>query len=395
VCCSVKRLSDATPRRREKCYEEIVICLLNRLNTTHAKEVCGLLGLVMEVVNGCTIDPSKRRSLDDFFRQVYLVNVESEKKPSTLAGYRKLFDQQISPRCGSEYLKDFDTPRMQQFLRQVSKENPNLKRTSMRNIKCLMSAIFRHAIQQGYITGVNPVRETSLPLSPEGTDTFAYSLDEVLAIVHELSEPARTICAVAAFAGLRRSEIQGLTWEPYLASGAESLRVERSFVNGQWGEPKTKSSRAWVPVIPPLQRLLNAHRIRCGSPTSGLMFATGRGTPLCLNNTLNREILPALNRCKVCDKPEHEANGHAFERNGLLPVWHGWHSFRRGLATNLHDLGVDDMTIQQILRHSNVAVTQASYIKTLPKQTAAAMSLLSDQVEAQMRPTLLLNAETV
>ena len=42
------------------------------------------------------------------------------------------------------------------------------------------------------------------------------------------------------------------------------------------------------------------------------------------------------------------------------------------------------MTIQQILRHSNVAVTQASYIKTLPKQTAAAMSLLSEQVESKM-----------
>ena len=38
--------------------------------------------------------------------------------------------------------------------------------------------------------------------------------------------------------------------------------------------------------------------------------------------------------------------------------WHGWHAFRRGLATNLHRLGVDDKTIQTILRHCNVAVTQ-------------------------------------
>ena len=52
----------------------------------------------------------------------------------------------------------------------------------------------------------------------------------------------------------------------------------------------------------------------------------------------------------------------------------GWHAFRRGLATNLHDLGVDDKTIQAILRHSNVSVTQKCYIKSLPKQTKAAMN---------------------
>ncbi len=53
--------------------------------------------------------------------------------------------------------------------------------------------------------------------------------------------------------------------------------------------------------------------------------------------------------------------------------WHGWHAFRRGLATNLHDLGTDDKTIQLILRDSDVAVTQRSYIKGLPSQVAAAM----------------------
>jgi integrase len=53
--------------------------------------------------------------------------------------------------------------------------------------------------------------------------------------------------------------------------------------------------------------------------------------------------------------------------------WHGWHAFRRGLATNLHRLGVSDKTIQRILRHANVAVTQNCYIKTLDAVAAAAM----------------------
>jgi integrase len=64
---------------------------------------------------------------------------------------------------------------------------------------------------------------------------------------------------------------------------------------------------------------------------------------------------------------------HEYRRDERLPEWHGWHAFRRGLATNLHDLGVDDKTIQAILRHSNVSVTQKCYIKSLPKQSHTAM----------------------
>jgi len=53
--------------------------------------------------------------------------------------------------------------------------------------------------------------------------------------------------------------------------------------------------------------------------------------------------------------------------------WHGWHAFRRGLATNLHQLGVSDKIIQRILRHANVAVTQNCYIKTADSEVTDAM----------------------
>ena len=51
-------------------------------------------------------------------------------------------------------------------------------------------------------------------------------------------------------------------------------------------------------------------------------------------------------------------------RDPRIPEWHGWHVARGGLSTNLFRLGVADKTIQSILRHSNVQVTQAHYIKT-------------------------------
>jgi integrase len=121
-------------------------------------------------------------------------------------------------------------------------------------------------------------------------------------------------------------------------------------------------------------------RLRLGNPAAGPIFKNDAGKPADMNNLLDRQILRALNRCAQCHKSEdrHKKADHRFERDSSLPQWRGWHGFRRGLATNLHDLGVDDKTVQAILRHSNVAVTQACYIKSLPKQTVDAMKRLEE-----------------
>jgi integrase len=57
----------------------------------------------------------------------------------------------------------------------------------------------------------------------------------------------------------------------------------------------------------------------------------------------------------------------------LRPEWHGWHAFRRSLATTLHALGEKDQTIQNILRHANVKTTQQCYIKSVPVNSKKAM----------------------
>jgi hypothetical protein len=56
--------------------------------------------------------------------------------------------------------------------------------------------------------------------------------------------------------------------------------------------------------------------------------------------------------------------------------WYGWHAFRRGLATNLHRLGVSDKVIQQILRHANVTTTINIYVKMVTRDAEEAMKKL-------------------
>jgi integrase len=210
----------------------------------------------------------------------------------------------------------------------------------------LLSAIFRHAIQQGYLLGPNPIREASIPNAPEGDETYAYSLAEVITMLRLFPDPASTIVAVAGFLGLRRSEIRGLEWPDY---SGEEISVKRSVWESVTNEPKTRKSKAPVPVIVPVQRILDQFRIGAGNPASGPIFATMMGTPLSLNNVLNRQILPVLKACVHCGKgsDDHGKVTHKYERDSKRPEWHGWHAFRRGLATNLHDLGVADKRSKQ------------------------------------------------
>jgi integrase len=190
--------------------------------------------------------------------------------------------------------------------------------------------------------------------------------------------------AVAAFAGLRRSEIQGLT---IASDRGDALSIEQSVWEGHVSETKTEASRGLVPVVPQLRQLLDLWKSSLREDqvaAKAPLFAASNSKPLRMHNVQIRTILPALNRCESCEKAadDHRDSDHEFKRDSSLPEWRGWHGFRRGLATNLHDLGVPDITIQAILRHSSVSVTRACYIKTLPRQVVGAMKSLAGAIPA-------------
>jgi integrase len=123
------------------------------------------------------------------------------------------------------------------------------------------------------------------------------------------------------------------------------------------GETKTDLSASAVPVLPFLQKILEAHGQRVCK--NGYIFAGEKKRfALSLDNLTGRIIRPALGN-----------------------KWKGWHVFRRGLATNLYTLGVQPKTIQAILRHARVETTTHHYV-ILEKQKAgdAAMRKLERAV---------------
>lgn len=330
--------------------------------------------------------PETAVSLEDFVERVYLPRMEQQKRPSTVKGYRDIWQNHLKSRSKGLWMRDTRTCDVQQILDEIA-DLGLLGSNSLRHIKSQISGIFSYAKQQGYFDGENPARNSAIPKARPSEETYAYSLEEILQILALLPEPAATVFAVAAFTGARRGEIRGLQWENYQDG---EIQITRSIWRGHITEPKTRKSRGAIPVITPLARRLEIHRIRCGSPVSGPIFPNLNGSPMDLGNVLNRAILPALNRCAICGRQKDDCgkpkNGlhlmplHSFERDTARPEWHGWHAARRGLGTNLYRLGVPEKTIQAILRHANVSTTNTYYIKSAADDTRAAMAKLESLV---------------
>jgi integrase len=117
-----------------------------------------------------------------------------------------------------------------------------------------------------------------------------------------------------------------------------------------------------IPVIAPLRGRLDAIK----PFKSGWRFPNRCGDVLDLDNFAPRIIKPLLKKAG-------------------LP-WYGWQAYCRGLASNLKALGIDDMVIQRVLRHSDVSTTQRNYIHIRDEKMHDAMLQLGLAFDACTSP---------
>jgi len=297
-------------------------------------------------------------TIAEFVEGQYLPFVSAQKRPSTLRGYKQMWNAYVHGRIGSMRLRDFKTVHGSRLLKSIAAEN-DLTRTTLQHIKGFVSGIFTFALNEGVYTGTNPMQPVLIPMARPARETYAYSSDEISRMMDVLPEPARTAVAVAAYTGLRSGEIAALRWEDF-DDGA--LTVSRSIWRGHLSEPKTAASKAAVPVIPRLSAILEEYRKQAGDPKSGFVFRSGMGEPIDLERLGPKVVRPVV------------------ESIGIK--WHGWHAFRRGLASNLYRLGGNDKIVQAVLRHSKPFLTKERYIKVFSPDVLVAMNALESDVAA-------------
>ncbi len=280
----------------------------------------------------------------DFVDGEYFAHVSASLAASTVDGYRKMW------RMSSKYFEGRElslrTCDCQAIMRQISIDNEHVNKTTLRHLKNFFSGIWAHALRMGLTDRDNPWRVVQVPQAPEPGETHAYSPEEIETILKATPAPYDLVVLLAACTGLRKSEIRGLRWSDWDAASS-TLSVNRAIWRSHEKTTKSKASKAPVPVVPVLAERLNN---LMPAQRNKLIFAGSTGKPLDLDNLARRTIVPTVGK-----------------------TWRGWHAFRRGLATFLHAKNVDDKTIQAILRHENVSITQQCYVKTVPESVRKAM----------------------
>jgi integrase len=294
----------------------------------------------------------------------------SHMEPSTIHGYRKISSKHIEGKpIASILIGRLTTKDGQDWLDSLPQK---LSHKTHLRVRAFLSGVLTTALQASVITGVNPMDATKAgglskgrkqaELSPREqkirqSNEHAYEHAEIALMLDKLPEPARTVCAVAAFTGLTRSEIPALKWEDYKDG---EINVSRKKWRGHIGAPKTEAREAAVPVAPLLQEILAKYKTNKEFPPvdDGWMFyGQKEKKPIDMDNLSRRDIPQFING-----------------------AWFGWHAFRRGLGTRLSDMGVAATDIQSILRHANISTTQGYYIFPNQEKAKSGLKKLTETV---------------
>ena len=311
----------------------------------------------MHRLNAGKFTPESSMNLKEFVENIYLPYTD-ELRASTKKGYREIWNNHISDRVGQIRLREFRTVDASRMLKAIADEH-DLSKTTLQHIKSVLSAVFTHAKNEGAFDGVNPVQDARIPRNArEARETFAYNLTQIRSILNVLSLLPKAAIATASFAGLREGELRGLEWSDF---AGDSLTVNRSIWKSVVNRPKTRASAQAVPVIRQLAEILNAYRLSMGDPQAGVMFHSGAGQHMDFDKLGQNIIRPAV--------------------EGLRLKWYGWHGFRRGIASNLYELGANEKVVQRILRHAKPHVTKERYIKAFDPAVLAAMNSLETSLD--------------
>lgn len=272
---------------------------------------------------------------------------------STRDGYQDIWTLHLKPLVEDYTLASFRPVHVTRITEQL--RDKGLGKRTLQHIKSFISGIYTFARSQGHFDGSNPVTGVKLPRTPEPDETYAYSNAEEQQMMKVVkSAKARLAIAVASWTGVDKGELEALRWEDF--EGVD-LYIRRKIWEGTEKDPKTGARKAPIPVIPHLRKMIEQYRRTVGSPREGWVFTASRGNkPIRMDNLARREIKPDLKKAGI--------------------EWHGWHAYRRGLATNLRELGIADDIIQRILRHGDVTTTQKHYAKTLSASVRKAMRKL-------------------
>jgi integrase len=291
-----------------------------------------------------------------------------EKAYSTIRKYKRYLNRWALPRWKTIPALALYPPDVEDWLKELKKKFA-LRNPSLGEIRKAMNNVYVHGQRQGLLPRTqdgNPIAFVRQSLASD-FEPIILTLPQVLEIFDNLDLMRRTMILTDAATALRVSEVLALQWLD-LDFKEQLIRVRRAYVERRFGKPKSKASKAPVPMHPLLAAHLLAWRKETPYPSDqDLVFPSLRlkgAKPPAANMLVSDHLRVAAKKAGV------EAPPRTF----------GFHTFRRTLASVLVKMKVDVKTVQEILRHQNLKTTLEIYAKAMSEDKLEAQGMFLEEL---------------
>lgn len=284
-------------------------------------------------------------------------------EPSTIAAYRQHLKLHIVPFLGARKLNQLTKPMVETFrddLLEAGRSRPMVSRV-LRSLTSIVS----EAERVGYVAK-NPCKGITLRRGKrEKPKVMPPSKEDMRALIAQ-SEKARpmdhAMMLVLIFAGLRASELRALTWANVdLDRGAITVTQRADFRN-VIGPPKSQAGWRTIPIPAGVTSALVKWKAECPPSDLGLVFPSGKGTPIFHPNLVLGfqepiQIAAGITRLAMKDgKPIEDKDGQPV-REGRYTL----HCFRHAAASLWIEQHVAPKRVQSWMGHSSIQVTFDTY----------------------------------
>ncbi|HEX3822344.1 MAG TPA: site-specific integrase [Candidatus Sulfotelmatobacter sp.] len=272
----------------------------------------------------------------------YTVKELPTKTPYTREVYEGYISKWITPRWGIYSLSDVRTVEVESWLGSL-----NLANGSRAKVRNIFSAIYAHAMRWEFLDR-NPITLVRQSAKRQRTPDVL-TVEELNALLPELTGMYRVMVYVAATTGLRVSELLALRWHDCDFEAGE-IRLSRGIVRQNIGQMKTEASRKPVPMESGLADVLTGWRGQCAyNQPEDYIFASidmkGK-QPIWPTSAMEKHVRPAAKLVGIQKRL-------------------GWHTLRHTFGTILKASGADVATVQGLMRHACVSITMDRYVQAV------------------------------
>lgn len=316
-----------------------------------------------DLMTGAYVTPERAKVTVEEYAVAWLARMGPTWRPRTLALVAGNLEKHIVPALGGRPLGSVKRADVEAFCAGLA-----LAPSSVRTVHQHLGQLLGAAVEDGLIVR-NPAQRARLPRL-DGRKAEPVPLEVVERLTGALPDWMRVVVPLGIGAGLRQSEVSGLTVDrvDFLR---RTLRVDRQLPTRVDGEPvlvppKTASSVRTVPLAQFVVDALAAHLAEHPVGPHGLVVARSDGLAL----DSNRWGHPWRRAAKKAGVP------------GLR-----FHALRHTFASTLLSRGVSVKAVADWLGHASPAITLSTYAHLMPADEQVARSVLDSALAPSESPS--------